>query len=419
MKLPLFFRKKPWLSVVAIIYVAGMIAVSVPKSMDITEDSDYYAWWQAGKDFSEKHTLYYRFVERPFNYPPFAAFVFQPLQIFPLQISALLYFLLNALVLLPIAIYLIYRILKILGYNEKNIEMVLILATLFTLKYFWNNLVMYQVNFVQFIGMLLGFYFLARKKPHLAGILFVIISFVKIIPVILAAYVFVFHFSKRVVVSMALTAAICLTLPMAFRGADNWITDHEEYYEWFISTYIKEGRIVADRANHSLVAGTIKTFHPASRDNEHVYPGDYPVTTRIISIIHMLLLAMIIVNGILLFRRKTGFSLTFLASILLFTHLYSGITWTAHMVTLLFCLLPVLLIDVKTLGKPGRISWWLFIAMMVFLGIEGSDTVGEKIYLAIRFHDVYTLLLLGLFLFCSWMVFNKNSYSFYREGIVP
>jgi len=419
MKVSSLIRKKTWLSIVVIIYVAGMIAVSIPKSMDITEDSDYYAWWQAGKDFSEKHTLYYRFEERPFNYPPFAAFVFVPLQVLPLKISALFYFLLHALVLLPIAIYLLYQILKILGYNEKNIEIVLILATLFTLKYFWNNLVMYQVNFVQFIGMLLGFYFLARKKPHLAGIMFVIISFVKIIPVFLAAYVFVIHFSRRVVVSMVLTAAICLTLPMAFRGADNWIRDHEEYYEWFISTYIKEGRIVAGRVNHSLVAGTIKAFHPESRDNGKVYPGDYPVTTRIISIIHVLLLAIIMINGILLFRRKTHFSLTFLASILLFTHLYSGITWTAHMVTLIFCLLPVLLIDVKTLGRAGRIFWWLFISLLVFLGIEGSDTMGEKIYLAIRFHDVYTLLLLGLFLFCSWIVFNKNSYRFYREGILP
>ena len=419
MKLSSLIRKKPWLSIVAIIYVAGMITVSIPKSMDITEDSDYYAWWQAGKDFSEKHELYYRFEERPFNYPPFAAFVFQPLQVLPLKISALLYFLLNALVLLPIAIYLLYQILKILGYNEKNIEIVLILATLFTLKYFWNNLVMYQVNFVQFVGLLFGFYFLARKKPHLAGILLVIISFVKIIPVVLAAYVFVFHFSRRVVVSMVLTAAICLTLPMAFRGADNWIGDHEEYYEWFITTYIKEGRIVVDQANHSLAAGTIKTFHPESRDNGHVYPGDYPVTTRIISIIHIMLLAIIIVNGILLFRRRTQLSLTYLASILIFTHLYSGITWTAHMVTLTFCLLPVLLIDVKTLGRPGRIFWWFFIALMVFLGIEGSDTVGEKIYLALRFHDVYTLLLLGLFLFCSWIVFNKNSSRIYLEGIQP
>jgi hypothetical protein len=41
---------------------------------------------------------------------------------------------------------------------------------------------------------------------------------------------------------------------------------------------------------------------------------------------------------------------------------------------------------------------------MVFLGIEGSDTVGEKVYLAIRFYNIYTYLLLGLFIYYSWMI---------------
>ncbi len=84
----------------------------------------------------------------------------------------------------------------------------------------------------------------------------------------------------------------------------------------------------------------------------------------------------------------------------------------------MFCILPVLLIDVKTLKMPGKIAYYLFIAIMVFLGIEGSDTVGEKIYLAIRYYDVYTCLLVGLFLFCSWVVWNRRSARIYPEGIL-
>lgn len=35
-KLTGIIRKKPWLSVFTIIYVAGMIAISIPKAMDQT-----------------------------------------------------------------------------------------------------------------------------------------------------------------------------------------------------------------------------------------------------------------------------------------------------------------------------------------------------------------------------------------------
>ena len=83
--------------------------------------------------------------------------------------------------------------------------------------------------------------------------------------------------------------------------------------------------------------------------------------------------------------------------------------------TLIFCFLPVLLIDVKSLKIPGKIAYWIFIGLMVFLGIEGSDTVGEKIYLAIRFYDIYTYLLLGLFIYYSWLVIDRRSSFMFEE----
>ena len=71
------------------------------------------------KMLSGKNELYYRDKIRPFTYPPFAAFIFQPLHIIPLTVSSLILFLMNALVLLPLAIYLIYRILKLAWTQER------------------------------------------------------------------------------------------------------------------------------------------------------------------------------------------------------------------------------------------------------------------------------------------------------------
>jgi hypothetical protein len=412
------FRQRPWLFIIIIIYTAGMIAVSVPKSQEINEDSDHWIIWQAGKDFFNKKELYYRDEIRPFISPPFGPFLWQPLHAVPLHVSALILFLVNALVLLPLSIYLIYKTLLNIGVSPKRTEMVLILATIFTLKYFWNNLVMFQINYIILVFILGGIFYLSKKKPHMAGILFTFVTFIKIIPVFLAAYVFFFHFSKKVVVAMILTTVLCLTLPMSTRGWNMWIQDHVDNYEILVKQYILEGRIVADQANHSLKAGFIKTFYPETRTNENVSVKDYTGILRVLNILTVILFLVLVINGILLGRRKKYFSLAYLASIILFTHLFAGITWTAHLVTLIFCLLPVLLIDVKSLNEVGKVAYWAFIGLMVFLGIEGSDTVGEKIYLAIRFYDIYTYLLLGLFIFYSWLVIDKRSSSLYEEGIL-
>ena len=225
------FRRRPWLFIIIVIYIAGMIAVSIPKSMELTVDSDQWNIWQAGKDFYDDTGMYDRGENRPYYYPPFSSFVWQPLYAMSLQHSGIFIFLLNALVLLPLSIYLIYRILLNAGVDAKRAEIVLILATIFTLKYFWNNLVMYQVNYIILTVILGGVYYLSRKKPHVAGILFTIITFIKVIPVFLAAYVFLFHFSRKVVVSMVLTAVLCLTIPISMRGWDQWKQDHVDFYE--------------------------------------------------------------------------------------------------------------------------------------------------------------------------------------------
>lgn len=89
----MFFRKRLWLAVICVIYAAGMIAISVPKTKDLTEDSDYYAWWQAGNDFGARHVLDYQELIRPYTHPPFAAFVYRmTLSQLQLKTSALVFF---------------------------------------------------------------------------------------------------------------------------------------------------------------------------------------------------------------------------------------------------------------------------------------------------------------------------------------
>jgi len=88
-----------------------MIVISVPKKEVINEDPDYYVWWQAGNDFGDKHVLDYPELIRSYTHPPFAAFVYRmTLSQPPLKTSALV-FSPELHCLLPLAIYLIYKIL--------------------------------------------------------------------------------------------------------------------------------------------------------------------------------------------------------------------------------------------------------------------------------------------------------------------
>ena len=418
-RLFVIIRKKPWLSIIAVIYITGMITYGIPKSMKMTEKSDYYwVFWRSGKDFSDHKELYYREIARPFNYLPFAAFVFQPFHVLPLKISALIYFLINALILPPVAIYLIYKILRLMGVGKRKTEISLILATIFTLHYFWNNLIMFNINYILFVITLTGIYYLVKKKPHIAGILFTIITLIKIMPVLLAGYVFIFHFSRRVILTMVLTAVICLSLPIPFRGMDRWVQDHVDHYEKVIGPYIQDGRIVATLTNHNLKAGLVKTFLPESRGDGHYYLEQQHMISRIKTVLQFMFLGILILNGALLYRRKIPFSLAYLASILLFAHLISGLTWSAHLVTLMYCLLPVLLIDVKKLRRTGKIVFYFTLSFLIVLGFAGSDTFGERVFRAIQVYDLYTLLLVGLFLFCSWVVWSRRSNRIYPEGII-
>ena len=417
-KLLTTIKTRPWISLLIFIYGVGILIYAIPKTSNLTETSDFYwVFWKSGKDFAEKHELYYREFKRPFNYLPFAAFVFQPLHLLPFQISALIYFLINALLLPPLALWLLYKILRKLGVDKRKSAISLVLVTLFTLPHFWNNLTMFNVNYLLFVCILWGVYLLIQRKPHLAGIIFTVLTFIKIMPVVLAAYVFIFHFSRRVVVSMALTALLCISLPAPFRGMEQWVSDHVQHYEKVITPYVLKGRTVTTKTNHNLKSGIIKAFHPESRDKVDVYPENHPRTFKYITFLEVLLLGVLILNGVLLKKRGIYFSLPYLASFLLFMNLLSGLTWSAHMVNMMFCLLPLVLIDSRRLHVWGKTFFYSVLCIFLFLLFEGVDTTGVKINHLIMYFDIFTIQLLGLFVFCSWVILSRQSRQIYQFDI--
>src|SRR5712691_1998763 len=86
-----------------VLLVAGAFAVALALSIVQGRHQhigqDFHVFWQAGRNFATGHPLYHDYLPgaRPLKYPPFAAFLFQPLALFPLQAAGALFSFLNLL----------------------------------------------------------------------------------------------------------------------------------------------------------------------------------------------------------------------------------------------------------------------------------------------------------------------------------
>ncbi len=380
-----------------VVLVAALVAVSVNRSSKLKERSDYNVYYTAGRHFIQGQPLYGETENvRNFYYPPFAAFLFQGMTIVPLKLSANIFFLLNALVLLPLAIWLIFGILKNLGYDGRKVRVPVILAVVASLKFFWNNLTMFQMNFVIFTMILGGVWYMTRRKPVHAVVLFTLATFIKVYPVFFILYALAVKRTRAVFVAAALTGLFCMAAPAVERGFRQDVEDHVSYYHTFLRDF-SEGHVITMGTNHTFRAFVLKAFVPASRDRD-VYPADYPGIFRISGLVLLVLFGMMVLAVWRQVRlRGEHISLEAVAALLLFTHLFSGITWTAHFVTSMFYYLPLFLIDFRRLKMPVRIFHLVLIGLVFFLAIEGSDTTGRGVYTFIRHYDLFTITALLLF----------------------
>jgi len=136
------------------------------------------------------------------------------------------------------------------------------------------------------------------------------------------------------------------------------------------------------------------------------------VSNIIILILFSVLVAMIWVQ---IRKRRQEFSILILSSILIFTHMISGISWTAHFVTAMFWYLPLFLIDRKSFTLK---SSWIFnivlVVLVFFLAVEGSDTTGRTVYALIRRYDIFVFMPLVLFFYYAILYF-RGERNYYKQ----
>lgn len=414
------FWQHPYFQVaLAVLYVVILSLLSYNRSKKLTMDSDYWVFWNAGKEFATGGDLYITLEgARPYIYPPFAAFTFQNLAILPLTISANIFFLINALILLPLSVVLLLEICRNLGFEPRKIRIPVYLAALCSLKYFWNNLTMFQMNFVIFFLCLAGIFYLSKAKPVLAGIFLAIATMIKIYPVFLLIYTLLYYRRLKVWGSVIGVSLGLLLLPGLLRGFGTYLQDHISYYHTFLQQ-VQEGLVITTHTNHTLKAFIFKVMHPEVWD-QFVYEAAYPTASLLSNILLLLMAVTLVVLAVYQYRKNQSLSLAVLACIFIFTHQVSGITWTAHLVTAMLFYLPLFLVDSRKL--PNRLLkgvHWFLIGLAFFLGIEGKDITGEALYLALRHVDIFTLYPIALFAYYACLIFSGKEVYWYKSIPTP
>lgn len=389
----------------AVLLGAVVFAAAARRAAKQGVGTDFHVFWQAGYDFAHGLPLYQSLPgARHFNYPPFAAQVFQILGLFPLKTAAL-FFYVASVGLILIAAWLSRDIVRRFQPLVPPGALPLALAILCSAGFMLDNLVHVQVNLLTFVLCLLGVQALVSKRELAAGGWLAAATAIKLTPVFFLAWA-VIRGSRRTLAAIALFGGLCLMLPVIQRGAAQGSADLTDYYGSFLRQFAAGG-VVTNYRNQNLAALVYRAAVPAAA--EDVPPFDYAYLPSLAAAAPTIyrVLALVVLAAFLthmarlrLARRPVG--TLEISSVFLAGHLLSGITWKAHMVTLLFVFYAFFGLDFARFGRMGRLALGLAWAGIVAIGL-GRDLVGSRLHHYMAGYSVFVWVMLLLFGLCvAW-----------------
>ena len=361
--------------------------------------TDFHVFWQAGSDFAHGLPLYQPLPgARTFKFPPFAAQVFQVLGVLPLRLAAGLFYVASVALAL-VAAGITYRVVQRIEPARQHTLVPLLLAFLCSAVFVLDNLVHVQVNQLTFVLCLLGIAaFVTGRDVTGAGWL-VAATAIKLTPLFFVIWA-VIRGSRRALAGLVGFGALALALPIAQRGVSQGLLDLTTYYHSFIQQFAS-GFVVTNYRNQNLAAMVYRAVVP--RASEDAWPYDYAYLSSlqaaaplIYRVLALTLLAIFLAYLIRLRASGRPVGALEIASVFLVSHLLSGITWKAHLVTLLFVFYVFFRLDVRRMGREGRIALGLAWATIVVIGL-GRDLVGSRLHHYLAGYSVFVWAMLFLF----------------------
>lgn len=378
--------------------LAAVAVIAVGRADKQRVGTDFHVFWQAGYDFAHGLPLYQPLEgARSFIYPPFAAQAFQLLSLFPLKVAAWLFYV-ASVGLIGAAAWLSRDILaRLHGSERRTVPMVL--ALLFSAVFLIDNLDHVQVNLLIFLFCLLGVRaFLARREAA-AGAWIAAATAIKLTPIFFALWA-VIRGGRRTLTAVTGCGALTLILPMIQRGFRQGRIDLGAYYQAFLHQFAAGG-VVTNYRNQNLAAMVYRAFVPGSSGDTPPYDYAYLASLEAWAP----LLYRVLAGGILvaflvhLIRLRTAakpIGALEIASVFLASHLLSGITWKAHLVTLLFVFYAFFSQARKPVGRASRVALLMAWGGIVVIGL-GRDIVGPRLHHYLAGYSVFVWVMLLLF----------------------
>jgi glycosyl transferase family 87 len=392
------FRSR-YTGVLTVAAIAVALALSVEQGLGERVGHDFHVFWQAGRNFATGNALYHGYLPgaREFKYPPFAALMFQPLAVLPLQIAAVLFSLLN-LALWVVVIFLTRDIVIQTSADRVSSWAPVALAGVLSAQFFLDNFHHVQMNGVILALILLGIRAYLQEKDLAAAAYLVAATSIKVSPIFFVAWLLI-RGRRRAVLAVPPLAAACVILPLLVRGPATGAAEIREYYDSFLAGH-QHAEVRSYTRGHNIASFVNRIMLPAQsaaggsrRDtvaSERVAQLMYRTGWAAVALIFLAKLVH------LRLRRAplTAFelSMTFLACLLL-----SPITFTGNLVFLLFVFCAFLSVRVATIPLGGRLLAGVLLVAMAMTGLSGKDLAGRTANLFVKEHGIFVLTMLLLF----------------------
>lgn len=385
--------------------LAAAVALSVDQGLSQQVGHDFHVFWQAGRNFATGDPLYHDYLPgaRQFKYPPFAALVFQSLALFPLPVAAVVFSLLN-LILWVVAVYLTRDIVARTFPGHSSAPLPLALAVAFSAQFFLDNFHHVQMNAVIFVLVLLGLRAYLRQKDLPAAGYLVAATAIKITPIFFVAWLLL-RGRQRAALAVPLLALACVLVPLLVRGPATGAAELVEYYHSFLEGH-QRGEVGEYTAGHNVAALVSRMTRPAENAERVSYaylPAGEMTAQLAYYALWATVLLIFLVKLVFLRIQRASVSAFELSMIFLAGLLLSPITFTTHLVGLLFVFCTFLSVQLTAMPRAVYPLAATLFAMMVVTGLSGRDLVGSSAYLYVRGYSIFAWTMLLLFMTAAFL----------------
>jgi len=334
------YLKSHWIKVLVIflVFIAsfGRFQYKMPKR----NFADFHAYYYTGQKMLKGENIYDDNAYRKdgmanFKYPPIFATITALFALVPERAAASIWFIFNFLLII-LFIYYSGRLIFGQDLTNRQKNRVYFWSLFMTARFYMQNFDEGQVNFLMMSTLLLGIYFMTKKKDFLAGLFIGFSSLVKYMSAIFIPY-FLFKKRFKIVFYTLLSLVIFSLLPALFLGWGRNLSLQKDFLPYLCKTSL-DMHSLSDYANQSIMAMLVRFLSTSGSYGINLLRLDYSALVLIAGAIYILLFALSIypVKKDSIFSLGSNFNKIDIALIFICIALFNPNAWMHAFIFLTF-----------------------------------------------------------------------------------